>query len=509
VRDLALAALSGVLLVLSFPKFGHPAVAWVALAPLLLTLVRGSLAAAIGLGWTTGVVFFAGTLYWVTQVMVVYGGLAPVVAVAVNAALVATLALFPAVFALILRRLVLALGPRALAIAPFAWVATELARTYVAGGFPWVLTGYSQVGVLPVAQLASVTGVYGVSALVVGVSAGLAVALVSTGPRRWGPAAVALALVAVVSGWGAWRVREGGLTRGGTPVRVGLVQGNVAQDEKWDASRAASIFERHLDLTRDLITAGATLIIWPESSMPFRFEEDPMADAVRQLARDRRVSILLGSNQVERGDPPRYYNAAFLVTDEGATGGVYRKMHLVPFGEYVPLRRVLFFASALVEAVSDFSAGEVLQLLPVGPHLASTAICYEVVYPALVRRGVREGSGLVTTITNDAWFGSTSAPHQHFAQAAMRAIENGRYLVRAANTGISGIVDPYGRVLQQSPIFESAALTGEVRWLDRQTAYTRSGDTFAYAATLGVLALLAAARRARPVSGAVVDRHVE
>ena len=165
-------------------------------------------------------------------------------------------------------------------------------------------------------------------------------------------------------------------------------------------------------------------------------------------------------------------------------GGVYRKMHLVPFGEYVPAKKLLFFAAPLVEAVSDFSAGDEAALLPVGGHRLSTAICYEVVYPDLVRRFVAGGSEMLTTITNDAWFGPTSAPYQHFEQASMRAIEEGRYLVRSANTGISGIVDPYGRVLARSGIFEPAVLVGEARFLTTSTFYARHGDILAYASVL-------------------------
>ena len=191
----------------------------------------------------------------------------------------------------------------------------------------------------------------------------------------------------------------------------------------------------------------------------------------------------------------KFYNAAFLVRPDGTTGGVYRKMHLVPFGEYVPVKKLLFFAAPLVEAVSDFSAGDEASLLPVGTHLVSTAICYEVVYPDLVRRFVAGGSEMLTTITNDAWFGQTSAPYQHFEQASMRAIEEGRYLVRAANTGISGIVDPYGRVVERTAIFQRAVVVGEARFLKTSTFYARHGDVLAYASVLATLALLVLARR--------------
>jgi apolipoprotein N-acyltransferase len=171
-------------------------------------------------------------------------------------------------------------------------------------------------------------------------------------------------------------------------------------------------------------------------------------------------------------------------------------MHLVPFGEYVPLQRLLFFAAPLTEQVGSFTAGINPDLLPVRGHLMSTAICYEIVYPALVRQFVRRGSELLSTITNDAWFGTTSAPYQHFEQASMRAVEEGRYLVRAANTGVSGIVDPYGRVLAQTEIYQSAVVVGEVRFLRTETIYARIGDVLAYAAlALTVAVVLLPQRR--------------
>jgi apolipoprotein N-acyltransferase len=188
----------------------------------------------------------------------------------------------------------------------------------------------------------------------------------------------------------------------------------------------------------------------------------------------------------------RYYNAAFLVRPDGSVGAVYRKMHLVPFGEYVPLKRLLFFVGPIVEAVSDFSPGTDPVLLPVGEHAASTAICYEVIYGNLIRRSVREGSELLTTITNDAWYGRSSAAYQHWDQAVMRAVENGRYLARAANTGISGFVDPYGRVIERSDLFEQKMLIQDLRFLTGRTAYNRIGDLVAWLSLALVAAALAA-----------------
>jgi len=290
--------------------------------------------------------------------------------------------------------------------------------------------------------------------------------------------------------------------RAGTPLEVALVQGNIAQEQKWDPSRARGILERYVEMTRQAASGGARFIVWPESSLPFYFQEEPSGgDAVRRLAHDTRTFILVGSDQVERSDPPKFYNAAFLVTPDGTVGGIYRKMHLVPFGEYVPLKKLLFFASPLVEAVSDFSPGEEIVMLPVAGHPVSTAICYEVVYPGLARGAVARGSQLLTTITNDAWYGRSSAPWQHFEQASLRAVEQGRYLIRSANTGISGIVDPYGRVVARSNLFEQAIVEGEVRLLDGRTVYSRIGDLLAYVLALLALDTVLAGRLRSPVAG--------
>jgi len=469
------------------------------LSPLLLALTRRGqpLLVAFRLGLVTGAIYFAGTLYWITRVMVVYGGLSTPVALLVNAALVAYLALFPAIFAVIVRRLVAALGPIALFTAPLVWVATELGRTHLFTGFPWVLLGYSQTPILPIAQLASVFGVYGVSALIALVSATAAyVARVPQMRARVQATAATAAVLAVVATWGAVRVGRSALVHAGEPVRVGLIQGNVDQAQKWDERRTEEIFSSYLRMSREAIDRGAQFVIWPESSTPFQFEQDRASAArVRALARQSNVPILLGSDQIDPGPPPRYFNSAFLVSGDGETRGVYRKMHLVPFGEYVPLKQVFFFAGHLVEQVSDFSAGTDAVLLPVRGHLVSTAICYEIVYPDLVRRFVRGGSELLTTITNDAWFGRTSAPYQHFAQASMRAIEEGRYLVRSANTGISGIVDPYGRILAATGLYTPAVVVGEARFLRDDTIYARTGDAFAYGCVLLVGVALLLARR--------------
>ena len=502
-----LALLSGALLALSFPRFGHPAFAWIALVPLLIALSgwRGRVERLPGqtplraflLGLVTGVLYFVGTIYWTGTVVRTFGGLATPVAVLAMVLLASYLALFPALTAIIAAHLVRRAGTTALLLMPAAWVGTEFMRGNLFGGFPWVPLGNSQVTVLPVAQLASVFGVYGLSALVAFVNAALAYAVLSSGRDRIRAIAATVLVLASVGGWGAWRVADGTLTRQGTPLRVGMIQGNIAQGDKWRPDEARRIFTTYIAMTRDAVRRGAEFVIWPESSTPFVFEEDPVGGAVvRDLARELRVPMLFGSEQVERsGQAVRLFNAGFMLNAEGHTAAVYHKIHLVPFGEYIPFKQWLYFVSPLVERVAEFAPGTSAVMLPVGPHLVSTAICYEVVYPSLVREAVASGSQLLTTITNDAWYGQSSAPYQHFAMASMRAIEQGRYLARAANTGISGVVDPYGRVVRQSAIFEEAGLVEDVRLLTSRTVYSAIGDLIAYLSIAVTIAALVMFRR--------------
>ena len=486
-----LAGLSGLLLFLSFPTLGHPAVAWLALVPLLIAAAGETPWRALRLGAVAGCVHFAGTLYWIPAVMVDYGGLPAFAAWFAHALLVAFLAAFPALFAAGVAEATSRFGARGLLFAPALWVTTELGRIHLFTGFPWALVGYSQVPFPAIAQAASVVGVLGVSALVVAVNGAVAYAMVAGGAARRAPLAATAAVVLATAAFGAWRLQDGALLQAGTPLRVAALQGDIRQDEKWNPLRSDTILDTYLGQTRQAGAAGARLVVWPESATPFAFDRDGRAEAVRAAARETGAHLLVGTTEVVRDAGARYYNAAYLIEPgAGDTAGVYRKQHLVPFGEYVPLRRALFFASPLVETVADFSAGTEPVTLPVGGSPVGTAICYEIIYPGLVRELVLHGSRLLTTITNDAWYGRSAAPHQHFQQATMRAIEQGRFLVRAANTGISGVIDPYGRVLARSALFEPAVLVEDVRLLDGLTFYGRFGDAPAHAgAVIAAVAL--------------------
>jgi apolipoprotein N-acyltransferase len=351
-----------------------------------------------------------------------------------------------------------------------------------------------------VLQLASVGGVPLLSGLVVLISTAAAMLALSRARRHRVGAAVCAGLVVVASVWGAARMARNDLAAAGQPIRVGLVQGNVPQDQKWDPAYRAEITRRYVDLSRDALGQGAQLVIWPEASTPFYFDVDGvMAEPIRRLARDTRTPFVVGTDEFEagrEGGADRFFNAAALVGPDGRTRASYRKIRLVPFGEYVPFKRLLFFVGPLIEAVSDFSPGAELTVFDVEGTRFSVAICYEIIYADLARDSVTKGSQLLTTMTNDAWFGRSSAAYQHFEMAAVRAVEQGRYLVRAANTGISGAVDPYGRVLASTPLFETRVLMTDVRLLSGRTAYAVIGDAPLYLSLAVTLLWLVRGRRA-------------
>ncbi len=492
-RD-ALAALSGVLLVLSFPKFGHGAVAWVALAPLLMALPGAPGWTAFRLGYVTGALSALGLLYWTALVVIQYGGLSFPVGIVVMVLLCLAVALFPALFAWLVGRWVAAHGLRGLLFAPFAWVATEVLRAYTTFRFPWCLLGYSQHRHLPFIQIASVTAVYGVSFLLVESAALFAyVGLEKEARRRRNAATGLLVMLATVFLIGLV-VLNRPLPVDGI-VRVGLVQANIAQDEKWNPASATVNLRKHYDLTASAADRGARLVVWPESSVPRRFDEAPeLAEELSALSRSRALYLLFGNDdRRSSGEEERLYVGAKMLTPQGDLALRYHKIRLVPFGEYVPMQPLLTlggrYAAKLVQQVSDFSPGDDPATAQVDGHRVGAFICYEAIFPDLARLFARDGADLLVNITNDAWYGRTSAPYQHLAMATFRAVENGKYLVRAANTGISAVVDPRGRVLESTPLFEPAVLVRDVPTVPGQTFYTRYGDVFAFGCLLATVLL--------------------
>jgi apolipoprotein N-acyltransferase len=498
-RREVLAGVSGILLALSFPKFGHGALAWVALAPLLMALPGASSARSIRLGYITGAVSALGLLYWTSFVVVQYGGLSLPVGITVMVLLCLAVALFPALFAWMVAGFLHAYGLRGLLLAPVAWVATEMVRSYTFFRFPWCLLGYSQQENLPFIQIAAVTAVYGVSFLLVATSALLAYAAHATDSRSRRRALLALpALVGAVFLHGIAALYRPVPVSG--TVRVGLVQASIAQDEKWDPQNAAANFAKHVNLSHQAAQKGARLVVWPESAVPYRYDDSPgLAAALRQLTADLGIHLLFGNDDRRKGaEGDRVWVGAKLLDPAGELRLRYHKIRLVPFGEYVPLGPVITLGgrvtAKLVQQVADFTPGTEATTAEVDGHRVGAFICYEAIFPDLVRRFSANQAELLVNITNDAWYGRTSAPHQHLAMAAFRAVENGKYLVRAANTGTSAVVDPKGRVLERTPLFEPTVIVRDVPFVAEKTFYARFGDVFGGAAFLAALLLTVQSR---------------
>lgn len=499
-RSTALAAFSGILLAVAFPTLDLHLLAWFALLPLFLALRGQSVKNGFWLGGTTGIVYFAGTVHWVTNSVHFYGGIPIVPASLITLLLCAYLALYPALFgaaAVHIRKNHPALFFLA---APALWTAIELARTYVFSGFPWSLLGYSQYLVLPVVQIADITGVYGISFLIVLVNAALAEFIIDR--KNYPGLLVALVVILLALGYGFVKLRT---PEQKADMKVSVVQGNIEQDKKWDPAYQAETLAIYSRLTREALTEHPDLVIWPETAVPFYFggvasTDQAMTADLAAFVKKTGTPLLFGSPTYEVR-PNRQLigrNSAFLLSADGQIEATYHKIHLVPFGEYVPLKNVLFFVEKMVQAIGDFQAGDAYTVMTVplqgnGAHAdarLSTVICYEIIFPDLVRRFVANGANVITTVTNDAWFGRTAAPYQHFSMAVFRAIENRVPVARAANTGISGFIDAQGHILATSGIFTEAHITRTIVPGHEKTFYTRYGDVFSYACALMSLLML-------------------
>ncbi len=479
--------LSSLLLVLSFPPFDLEPLAWVAFVPLFVALDGSRRRGAFLLGLLWGLLFFTGILYWISYAVRTYGGLSLPVSLSINLLLLLYLSLYPALFALLI-----AGRPGPLSI-PLFWVSLEYLRGHLFTGFPWALLGYSQWRFLHILQIADITGVYGISFIIILFNAGLFLLIAR---RRYLPFLVAGALVLLALAYGHVRmgqVREA--LKDMEVVRVGVVQGNIPQGLKWNEAYRDRTVRIYMEETRNLLEDSPHLVVWPETAIPFYLQTDRVyTPKILSMVREESLLLLTGSPAFEMGKRVRYYNSAFLLGREGILGR-YDKIHLVPFGEYVPLRRVLFFADKLVAGAGDFSPGKGVKLL--GKERFGVVICYEAIFPDLFRRFVRDGAGLMINITNDAWYGRTSAPYQHFSQAVLRAVENRVFLVRSANTGISGVVGPDGRVLVKTGIFERTSFVKEVGLRGSPlTFYTRYGDLFAWLNLLFSLTFIFVIKRA-------------
>jgi apolipoprotein N-acyltransferase len=501
---LVLAAASGLLLSAAFPALDIEPLAWIGLVPLLLASDGLTPRSAFGVGWVGGFVFFVATVYWVAYTITNYTNVPMPLAVGILLLMSSILACYMGAFAAGVRWFEQN-GLPALWLAPALWVTLEWLRSWFFIGFPWAALGYSQYRYRDIVQLVEVTGVYGVSALVVLFNIVVAAVVRPGTPRRRGlvPALVALTiLVAVVPLAGRWRAAALAARPPAGTLRVAIVQGNVEQDHKWDPVYVDQTMATYADLTTAAAAARPDLIVWPETATPFFFQQaGAKRDEVRALASRHRVHLLFGSPAARRAADGSIeeLNRAYLLSQHGEELASYDKIELVPFGEYVPYRSVLFFVDQIVHAVGTIVPGLTPTVFQLPTSRFGVLICYEDVFPALTRRFIQGGADFLVNITNDAWYGPTSAPHQHLAQATFRAIEYRVPLVRAANTGISAVIAPDGQIQWRSELFETSWHVAEIAWPGVRTIYARVGDLFAWtcAATVLVAVAIGIGRRRR------------
>ena len=513
-------ALTGLFLIACFPKPGLHFLVWIAIAPLLLALVsETSLRRAFGWAYLSGAIFLTGSCYWFVEVTRQYGGLNLALALMALAAFVVVFAAFFGAFGLVMGAGARKSPDLALLLSPFLWVAMELARTYLITGFPWNLLGYG-VSATGLRQIACVTGVYGLSFLAATTSALAAWAILRWRPRLHrftnlnGSASVVDLTMRLNVRWplisiGAW-------------VALLLV-GNwaLAPPPPSPASSLAVLVQPDAPLEEDAVTvwapwlnptklmqlvnlslqaasseeriggnalgaaaphhAGAPLIIWAENPAPFYFTRDPIfRTAVEQMARQGAAYVVVNTVIPANSGRSNITNSAVVLDPQGRVILQYDKMHLVPFGEYVPSWAFPNLIGKITTEAGNFVPGNSYHVAPTPEGALGVFICYEDIFPQLVRRLAASGATVLVNISNDAWFGHSAAALQELEMARLRAIENRRYLLRATNDGVTALIDPYGRIEKQIARYQTAVMTGRFSYRRDQTFYTQHGDVFAW-----------------------------
>ncbi len=490
VRIPFLVALSSALQCLIFPVAGplpawRAALAWFAFVPFLWALLPDggtrTLRQAGLIGYSSGVLFYLGTCYWVYATMHTYGGLSPAMAALALGLMCLYLALYHAAFAAALHLVGRQGIAYALASAPFLWILVELARARITS-FPWNLLGYAQIDNALLTQLAPLTGVYGLSFVLFAVNACIAAAIVLPKKRRTAGIALAAAVLATaLQNYGTW-IRP--------PVRPGtqnavLLQPNlsVGPGESGDVAALASSSASLSLQAATLVSRPLSIVLWPESPSPYQTDRPEFMHTVAALARDLKTPVLAGAVGLEptpalpRGY--RVYNSAVLFTPAQGYAGRYDKIHLVPFGEYVPYATMFQFASGLTQAVGTFDRGTSRTPVFAEGHRYGVFLCYESIFGDEVRRLVQNGAEVLVNLSDDGWYGDSSAPFQHLNMARMRAIENRRWLLRDTNNGVTASINPNGRVVETMPRHRRGAALMHFDYLHGTTFYAMHGDLFA------------------------------
>lgn len=459
-------------------------VAWVILVPLLLVIKNKTPKHAFWLAYFYGFIFFLTTIYWIYHVTI-FGLIL----------LVAYLAIYFGIFGFLVH--LWGQSPSgtvpnlALFVIPALWVSLEYIRAHLFTGFGWALLGYSQYLNLPIIQIADITGAYGVSFLIV-------MANVAIAKRSLRSLAMTLVIIALSLGYGYYKLNH---QPEGYKIRASVVQGNIPQDEKWDDVHKEGILKRYISLTEEAALDKPDLIIWPETSSPGFINADKgLQESVSDLAKTAGKPILVGAPTID--ETGEYRNSAVMFSEKGDVIKQYDKLHLVPYGEFIPFEKELPFFRKLI-VTGDFVAGNewtIFSLVQGQAQLTThfgVLICFEDIFSDLVRGFVRRGANFMVNITNDAWFKKTQAPYQHAQASVFRAVENRVSVVRSANTGLSCFISPTGRIISRvqdkngEDIFVSGHRTEDMAISSYgRTFYTRHGDIFVWLCAIYILVVI-------------------
>jgi len=463
---------------------------FVALLPLLLATGRGDARHAVCCGFTAGILHYSLLLYWIVIVVGRYGGLPWYVSCLGLLALALYMSLYLILFSVLARLLLATFSqPICLWLLPTLWVGIDWARGVLFTGLPWMDLGYGLFEIPILIQVADLVGHHGVSFLIVFINTFIYLLLAGKESRRM-TAALLVPSLFFLAGAGLYaEKRLDSITAmeeaAATPsLRVAIVQGNIDQSLKWSPAHQRITVEKYLKQTRMLAEEkDVSLMVWPETALPFYPPSSPLMTLLEQEVAALGLGLVTGAPWYEVVNQEKkeisFYNSAVLLRPDGRPGERYNKSHLVPFGEYIPLKKFLPFLAPLVEAVGDFSPGTIDRPLHWQQARAGVLICFESVFPALSRRWVDKGANVLINLTNDAWYGKSSAPYHSLAMSVFRAVESRRSLVRSANTGVSAFVSPSGRILDRSEIFVPWAAAADVVLLKEKTIWVRYGYLFA------------------------------
>ena len=531
----AMAVLSGILQVLPFPIAGptplwRTAFCWIALLPLLWALLGSgrtgrplTLRQGAALGYVCGFVWYLGNCYWIYQTMYLYGGLAKPIAAGILILFCLYLGLYHALFGTLIAAFRSRFGRQnALLLVPFAWVAVELARARITG-LPWDLLGIAQVDNPLLTGLAPITGVYGLSFLIAAVNA-LFLVRIRIRERRFTRPLLSIAGVVIVVLYVIGLRYIGNPTASPATASATLVQENIEVGAantgpqpttqqyldsfsylsrypsshyllgipELSGTRSVYLIRRHAPVEGAdpdaPVPVPTDLIVWPESPAPFQDVDPQFLTRMQSLARETHAPIIAGNTGFQTNPDAKSgytpYNRASFFTPDGAYLGHYDKMHLVPFGEYVPYKQLFFFAKDLLNEVGTFAPGAKRTVFTTGGHTYGVFICYESIFGDEIRRYAQQGADVLINISNDGWYGDTSAPWQHLDMVRMRAIENHRWVLRATNTGVTAAIDPFGRVTAAAPRHLRTSIHVTFGYERDLTFYSRYGDLFAYLCAL-------------------------